>query len=121
MLAHALERGVLVITLTTDVDISERSGVCAGIARLVGAYAPLPVVVDLAMPVVGPAAVSAVVRAHRECVRLGVPMCAATAGAAARRLLRANVDTSDVPLGVYARAGDAVTAMAAAAIGSGSA
>ncbi|MGW2117392.1 hypothetical protein [Streptomyces zhihengii] len=119
MLTHTLENGVLVISLPADVGIGDRSALSTGIARLVGAYAPAPVVVELDTPAVAAAAVSAVVRAHRMCARLGVPMCVATSGAAARRLIQANSDTSGTPLGVHATTAEAVAALSAGAARSG--
>lgn len=112
MLPHTFENGVLVVALPADVGVGDRSALSTGIARLAGAHAPAPVVVEIDTPADGAAAVSAVVRAHRMCARLGVAMCVATPGAATRRLLQANSDTSAAPLGVHASTAAAVAAVA---------
>ncbi|MEU1894093.1 hypothetical protein [Streptomyces pristinaespiralis] len=114
MLIHAVDRGVLVVTIRVDIDITARAVTAENIARLVRCHLPLPVVIVLAAPVVGAATLSAVLRVHRACSGLRVPLAVATPSAAARRMLRASADPSRFPLGVFAAADSAIAAAAAA-------
>ncbi|MFF5255938.1 hypothetical protein ACFY4K_28365 [Streptomyces leeuwenhoekii] len=115
MLSHALERGVLVITVPSDPGIDGRALLLEKIDDLVRAHRPAPVVIVLDEPAAQGAAVSVVLRAHRLCGRLGVPLSVATQSAPARRLLEAGADTGGTRLVVHARADTAVTAAAFAA------
>ncbi|MGW7358466.1 hypothetical protein ACWGI0_18005, partial [Streptomyces sp. NPDC054802] len=73
MLVHAVDQGVLVVTVGVDIDISSRAYAVQDIARLVRSHLPLPVVLVLAAPVVSAATLSAVLRVHRMCSGLQVP------------------------------------------------
>ncbi|MFF3287056.1 hypothetical protein [Streptomyces sp. NPDC003023] len=117
MLTHAVDRGVLVVTtgVDIDIDISNRAFVAQNIARLVRSHLPLPVVLVLAAPVVSSAALSAVLRVHRMCSGLGVPLAVVTPSAAARLVLRASGGTTRFPLGVFAAAESAITAVSTTA------
>ncbi|CAL9338790.1 hypothetical protein SUDANB58_00222 [Streptomyces sp. enrichment culture] len=115
MLSHALERGVLVITVPSDPGVDGRAPLLERIGGLVRAHRPAPVVIVLDEPAATGAAVSVVLRAHRLCSALGVLMSVATHSAPTRRLLEANADTSGTRLVIHARADTAVTAAAFAA------
>ncbi|MFF8845391.1 hypothetical protein ACF08N_22155 [Streptomyces sp. NPDC015127] len=112
MLHHRIERGVLVITMRDEVDLGHRVAVAHGIADLVRAHVPAPVVIVLEDPVVRAATLSAVLRAHLMCGGLDVLMAVVTPSAPARRLLEANADAGGTRLVVFARTGQAVDAMA---------
>ncbi|MFB6553366.1 hypothetical protein [Streptomyces sp. NPDC056405] len=109
MLSHTLEHGVLVITVDQDPGIDGRATLTTHITNLVDAHQPTPVVIVLTERAAGHAAVSAVLRAHQWCVRLGVLMCVVTHSAPVRRLLENNSDTSGPRLVVHARVDTAIT------------
>ncbi|MGM0357253.1 hypothetical protein [Streptomyces sp. ECR3] len=115
MLSHALERGVLVLTVHRDPGPTGRAALAAEIGNLVHAYRPRPVVVVLEEPAAGPATVGAVLRAHRLCSGLGVLMSASAHSAPARRLLEEGADTGGCRLVVHARRDTAIAAAFAAA------
>ncbi|MFC7894366.1 hypothetical protein [Streptomyces sp. NPDC057381] len=116
MLSHTLEHGVLVITLDQDPGIDGRAALTTHITNLVDAHKPTPVVIVLTDRAGGPAAVSAVLRAHQWCGRLGVLMSVVTHSAPVRRLLDDNTDASGPRLVVHARVDTAIsTAFTAAA------
>ncbi|GGW52838.1 hypothetical protein [Streptomyces xantholiticus] len=110
MLVHAVDRGVLVVTVRVDIDISTRAYAVQAIARLVRSHLPLPVVLVLAAPVVSAATLSAALRVHRLCSGLQVPLAVVTPSGAARRILRASADSTRFPLGVFAATESAVAA-----------
>jgi hypothetical protein len=110
MLVHAVDRGVLVITVRVDIDISSRACAVQDITRLVRSHLPLPVVLVLASPVVSAATLSAVLRVHHVCGGLRVPLAVVTTSGAARRVLRASAEPTRFPLGVFAVAESAVAA-----------
>ncbi|MGW7194676.1 hypothetical protein [Streptomyces chryseus] len=109
MLSHTIEQGVLVITVRRDPGISGRARVSETISDLVHAHRPAPVVVVLDEAAAGPAAVSAVLRAHRMCSHLGILMSIATHSAAARRLLETNTYTDSHRPVIHARTDTAIT------------
>ncbi|MFG3373937.1 MULTISPECIES: STAS domain-containing protein [Streptomyces] len=116
MLSHSLERGVLVITVHQDPGIDGRAALTTYITNLVDAHQPTPVVIVLTEPAGDHAAVSAVLRAHQWCGRLGVLMSVVTHSAPVRRLLEDNADTTGPRLVVHARVDTAIsTAFTAAA------
>lgn len=114
MLLHAVDRGVLVVTVDVDLDITNRATTAQDIARLVRSHPSLPVVLVLAAPVVSAATLSAVLRVHRICSGMHVPLAVVTPSGAARRILRASADTGRFPLAVFAATESAVAATAAA-------
>ncbi|WP_030419313.1 hypothetical protein VM636_28845 [Streptomyces sp. SCSIO 75703] len=116
MLSHTLQHGVLVIKVDRDPGIDGRAALATHITRLVDAHHPRPVVIVLTEPAAGNAAVSAVLRAHQWCGRLGVLMSVVAHSAPVRRLLENNADSSGPRLVVHARVDTAIsTAFAAAA------
>ncbi|MFA3872947.1 hypothetical protein ACSLFT_34890 (plasmid) [Streptomyces sp. G6] len=114
MLSHALEQGVLVITVYGETRIDGRARLLAKIGDLIHAYKPTPVVIVLDDSEAGGVMTSLVVRAHCMCSSLGVLMSVATHSAPMRRLLEASAD-SDTHLVIHARADIAVSAAALAA------
>ncbi|MFI2413833.1 hypothetical protein [Streptomyces sp. NPDC018947] len=110
MLSHTLEHGVLVITVDQDPGIAGRAALSTHITNLVDAHQPTPVVIVLTEDASSGAAVSAVLRAHQWCSRLGVLMSVVTHSAPVRRLLENNADSSAGPrLVVHARVDTAIT------------
>ncbi|MGW7051045.1 hypothetical protein [Streptomyces sp. NPDC054887] len=109
MLSHTIEQGVLVITVLRDPGISGRAAVSETISELVHAHRSRPVVIVLDDGAAGPAAVSAVLRAHRMCGHLGILMSIATHSAAARRLLESNAHTEGSRPVIHARTDTAIT------------
>ncbi|WP_431987622.1 hypothetical protein [Streptomyces parvulus] len=109
MLSHTLEHGVLVITVDRDPGIDGRAALTTHITNLVDVHQPTPVVIVLTEGADGHAAVSAVLRAHQWCGRLGVLMSAVTHSAPVRRLLENNADTTGTRLVVHARVDTAIT------------
>lgn len=110
MLSHRLDRGVLVLTVQEDPGIGGRAELVAGITAFVRVYRPAPVLVIIDDRAATPATVSAVLRAHRQCEELGVPMSAATRDAAVRRLLEANAVSGRSRLVVHPHLDTAVSA-----------
>ncbi|GGS67628.1 hypothetical protein AB0E75_29475 [Streptomyces griseoviridis] len=115
MLSYRLDHEVLVITVERDPGIGGRADLANRITDLVDAHRPSPVVVVLADPATGGAAVSAVLRAHQHCGRLGVLMSVVSHSAPLRRLLENNADTRGLRLVVHARADAAIAGSFAAA------
>ncbi|MFF8846529.1 STAS domain-containing protein [Streptomyces sp. NPDC015127] len=107
VLTHTLDRGVLVVTLHGDVMISDRATVSQQLTEVVRSYLPRAVVIELRTSVVSAAALSAVLRAHRQCGQAGVTLSVVATVASARRLLKAGTDGSG--LAVFGRREDAVT------------
>ncbi|MBK3641383.1 hypothetical protein [Streptomyces sp. MBT33] len=115
MVSHRFERGVLVVTVESDPGITRRAVLTTEIGDLIHAYRPTPVVVVLEEAATGAPVVSAVLRAHHMCARLGVLMSVATHGAPARRLLEADADGVSPRLVVHARTDTAIDAAFVAA------
>ncbi|MEV8596233.1 hypothetical protein ACIHFC_32425 [Streptomyces sp. NPDC052013] len=115
MLSHALEQGVLVLSIHHDPGVDGRAALLTEISDLVHAFNPAPVVIILEDQAATGAALSVVLRAHQVCSSLGIVMSVATHSALARRLLEANADTSGIRLVIHARTDTAVTTAYAAA------
>ncbi|WP_320781840.1 hypothetical protein [Streptomyces sp. CRN 30] len=115
MLSYRLDHAVLVITVERDPGIGGRADLANRITDLVDAHRPRPVVVVLSDEAAGGAAVSAVLRAHQFCARLGILMSVVTHSAPLRRMLENNADTRGLRLVVHARTDTAVTSSFAAA------
>ncbi|GAA4798599.1 hypothetical protein [Streptomyces ziwulingensis] len=116
MLSYCLKHEVLVITVDQDPGIDGRAELANRIADVVDAHRTSPVVVELTDEAAGGAAVSAVLRAHQLCSRLGILMSVVTHSAPVRRMLENNADTRGARLVVHARTDTAIsTAFAAAA------
>ncbi|GHB58377.1 hypothetical protein GCM10010377_56670 [Streptomyces viridiviolaceus] len=116
MLSHTLEHGVLVITVDQDPGIDGRAALSTHITGLVDAHRPAPVVIVIGDQAASDAAVSAVLRAHQWCARLGILMCVVAHSAPLRRLLENGAETSGPRLVVHARVDTAIaTAFTAAA------
>ncbi|MBD0418460.1 hypothetical protein H0H10_04630 [Streptomyces sp. TRM S81-3] len=116
MLSHTLEQGVLVITVDQDPGIDGRAALATEITNLVDAHRPAPVVIVLGEQAASNATVSAVLRAHQWCGRLGILMCVVTQSAPLRRLLENNAGTFGPGPVVHAQVDAAIaTAFTAAA------
>jgi hypothetical protein len=115
MLSYRLEHEVLVITVEEDPGIGGRAALASRITDLVDAHRPSPVVVVIGERAAGSAAVSAVLRAHQFCGRLGVLMSVVTHSAPLRRLLAADADSRGLRLVVHARMDTAISSSFAAA------
>ncbi|MFR0357291.1 hypothetical protein [Streptomyces sediminimaris] len=115
MLSHALEHGVLVITVRRDPGIGGRALLAREIGGLVRAHRPRPVVVVLDEPATSGPAVSAILRVHRICRSLGVLLSVASHSAPTRRLLEAKADTGGTRLVIHARTDTAIAAAFTAA------
>ncbi|MFD4573342.1 hypothetical protein ACFWNK_12845 [Streptomyces sp. NPDC058417] len=94
MLSHALEGGVLVVTVHGPPGAEGPDRLAADISALVLAHRPMPVVVVLEASGTGGAAVDAVIQAHRFCASSGVLMSVVSHRAADRRLLEAGTATA---------------------------
>ncbi|MFP1629743.1 STAS domain-containing protein [Streptomyces sp. 5K101] len=88
VLTHTLDRGVLVVTLHGDVVISDRATVSQQLAEVVRSHLPRAVVIELRTSVISAAALSAVLRAHRQCGQAGMTLSAVATVASARRPAR---------------------------------
>jgi hypothetical protein len=115
MLSHVLERGVLVVTVHQDPGVTRRTELATRICSLMQAYRPAPVVIILADVAATSASVSAVLRSHRLCGRLGTLMSVATHSAPARRLLEANADSGSPRLVIHSRIDIAISTATTAA------
>ncbi|WP_235193091.1 hypothetical protein [Streptomyces viridochromogenes] len=113
IVSHTAEHGVLVITVHRDPGIAERASLVAEISSLARAHRPAPVVIILEEPVTTGPAVSAVLRTHHMCNRLGVFMSVATHSAPARRMLETRADTSGSRIVIHARIDTAIDAACA--------
>ncbi|MDA5280260.1 MULTISPECIES: STAS domain-containing protein [unclassified Streptomyces] len=81
------DSGVLIIRLRADLDIGGRATAAWEIDDLLTAHRASPVVLELSGTSVSPAAVSTVVRAHRNCADAGVPLAVVASGPEDRRAL----------------------------------
>jgi hypothetical protein len=115
MLSHVLECGVLVVTVHQDPGTARRTELATRICSLVQAYRPAPVVIILDDPAATSSSVTAVLRAHLLCGRLGTLMSVATHRAPARRLLEANADIGSPRLVIHPRIDIAISAATTAA------
>ncbi|WP_435278877.1 hypothetical protein [Streptomyces sp. 1222.5] len=116
MVSHALDQGVLVVTVHDDPGSDGRAVLLARISDLVKGRAPTSLVLVLDGPAAADSAVGVVLRVHRLCNRLGLVMSVATHSAPVRRLLEADADTDigGTRLVVLARADTALQLTAAA-------
>ncbi|MFE2297046.1 hypothetical protein ACFXAW_02480 [Streptomyces sp. NPDC059445] len=107
MVTHSLERGVLVLTLDDAPGSQDEDDIPGRISDLVHAHDPRPVVIVLGGNPPA-AATSAVLRAHRMCGDLGVPMSVATHSAPVRRRLQTQAPVLGARLVVHARTDTAI-------------
>ncbi|MGQ4346420.1 hypothetical protein [Streptomyces sp. SAS_275] len=114
MLSHALESGVLVLTVEDDSG-PRNEDLAALISDLIHVHAPTPAVVVLGRTVTG-AVIEAIAEAHHRCRHLRTLMSVATPSAPARRALQGRATADGGGLVVHARADTAIaTACATAA------
>ena len=103
---HALENGVLVLTLDDDPGHTVQTILAALISDLVHVHAPTPVVIVLgAVAAAAPPVIDAVLRAHRMCSRLDVLMSVATPSAPARRALETQAPAHGASLVIHRGSG----------------
>ncbi|MFF0201404.1 hypothetical protein [Streptomyces sp. NPDC005017] len=88
--SHSLDGDTLHVTLRHSLDIATRAAAALEIEALVHAHRPRQVVVQVPAGEPTPATLSTVLRAHRMCAGLGVPLTLADAGTAMQRLFAAN-------------------------------
>ncbi|MFE9445249.1 hypothetical protein ACFYO2_41280 [Streptomyces sp. NPDC006602] len=112
MISHALEQGVLVITVHNDPGICRRADLLRQISDLVRAHKPDALVIVLDDPAATEAAVSVVVRVPALQRPWGLDV-RCHPERPARRLLEANADTRGTRLVIHARADIAVATAAA--------
>ncbi len=110
MLSHMVEHGVLVVTVRHDPGVAGRAQLSELISDLVHAHRPSPVVIVLGEQAIGLPAVSAVLRAHRMCSQLGIPMSVVTDSAAVSHLFEANAYIDGNRLIIHSRKDTATTA-----------
>ncbi|MFF3020164.1 hypothetical protein [Streptomyces sp. NPDC057939] len=96
----------LVVQVLSPVGPDHRAARTREIDRLVGAYAPTVLVIELLPEAATTAAVSAVLRLQRHGGELRIPVAVATRVGAVRHLIRAN--SPSMP--VHAEVGDALWA-----------
>ncbi|MET9324431.1 STAS domain-containing protein [Streptomyces sp. NPDC003038] len=89
MLTHAVDQGVLVISLHSPIDIGNRAATALEIGRLLHAHRADYVVLELAGCPASAAAISVVHRAHRLCAAVGASLAVVTPTDESRRLLGA--------------------------------
>ncbi|MFG2452907.1 hypothetical protein ACGFSG_26370 [Streptomyces sp. NPDC048512] len=103
-----MENGVLVLAPQDGLRAEAADTLAALIADPVEVHAPMPAVIVVGAGT-NPAAVDAVVRAHRMCRPTGVLLSVAAACASTRRLLRARAAEGGRNLVVHARTDIAIT------------
>lgn len=74
MLLHAVEDGVLHVTLPCDLEVTTRAAATLETQALVYAHRPRLVRVQLDGTDPSPASLSTLARARRTCERLGIPL-----------------------------------------------
>ncbi|MER5965098.1 hypothetical protein [Streptomyces sp. NPDC002057] len=92
LITHAVRQHVLHVTLLRDLDVTNRAAAALQVQALVQTHRPTRVVI--AVPTVDPtpATLSALARAHRMCLSLGIPLALSGASARTRRLLDATAE-----------------------------
>ncbi|WP_435272598.1 hypothetical protein [Streptomyces parvulus] len=110
MLSHSLDHAVLALTVHRSPGIAGRAELVSRIEGLIHGYKPGLVVITLEEAANENAAVSVVLRAHRICNDLGIPMSAVTGSASVRRVLEASAETGGRLLTVHPHADAAVAA-----------
>ncbi|MFG2453926.1 hypothetical protein [Streptomyces sp. M41(2017)] len=114
MLSHALESGVLVLTVG-DCSGPRTEDLAALISDLIHVHAPAPAVIVLGHTVTG-TVIEAIAEAQRRCRHLRTLISVATPSAPARRALQGRATAVGGGLVVHARADTAIaTACATAA------
>jgi hypothetical protein len=113
MLSHALENGVLVLTVEEDSGPRDKDR-AALISDLIHVHAPAPAVIVLGNGTTD-AMIEAVVEAHHRCRHLQTLISVATPSAPARRALQGRAAAEGGGLVVHARADTAISTACATA------
>ncbi|MFG2794869.1 hypothetical protein [Streptomyces sp. NPDC048419] len=91
LISYRVEGDVLQVTLHRNLDITSRAAAAQEIEALVHACRPRRVTVKVPAGQPAPATLSAILRAHRTCKNLGIPLDLAGASTAVQRLFRTNI------------------------------
>ncbi|MEU0404780.1 hypothetical protein ABZ318_32105 [Streptomyces sp. NPDC006197] len=90
LISHAVRHDALHVTLHRDLDVTNRAAAALRIEALVQEHRPARVVIVVPSADPSPATFSALARAHRMCVGLGVPLTLSGANDRTRRFLEAD-------------------------------
>ncbi|MFF1360254.1 hypothetical protein [Streptomyces sp. NPDC058297] len=91
LISHSVDGDALHVTLHHSVDVTTRAAAAVEIEALVHAHRPRRVTVQVSAGEPTPATLSVVVRAHRMCKSLDIPLSLTGATTAAQRLFTANI------------------------------
>jgi predicted TIM-barrel fold metal-dependent hydrolase len=90
LISHGVDGDTLRVTLHHSVDVHTRSAAAAEIEALVHTHRPRRVTVQVPAGEPTPATLSVVVRAHRMCKNLDIPLSLTGATTAAQHLFATN-------------------------------
>ncbi|MFD7781014.1 hypothetical protein [Streptomyces sp. NPDC059753] len=90
LISHSVDAATLHVTLHHSIDVHTRAAVAEEIEALVHTHRPRRVNVQVPAGEPTPATLSVVVRAHRMCKGLDIPLSLTGATTAAQRLFTAN-------------------------------
>ncbi|MGW6483040.1 hypothetical protein ACWGDS_35155 [Streptomyces sp. NPDC055059] len=90
LISHSVDGDTLHVTLHHSVDVKTRAAAVVEIEALVHTHTPGRVTVQVPAGEPTPATLSVVVRAHRMCKSLDIPLSLSGATTAAQRLFSAN-------------------------------
>ncbi|MFH8737980.1 hypothetical protein [Streptomyces sp. NPDC017964] len=90
LISHGVDGDALHVTLHHNVDVNTRAAAAAEIEALVHTHTPRRVTVQVPAGEPTPATLSVVVRAHRTCKSLDIPLSLTGATTAAQRLFATN-------------------------------
>ncbi|RFC71047.1 hypothetical protein [Streptomyces sp. AcE210] len=90
LISHSVEGDTLRLTLHHSVDVHTRAAAAAEVEALVHTHRPRHVTVQAPAGEPTPATLSVVVRAHRMCKSLDIPLSLTGATTATQRLFTAN-------------------------------
>ncbi|WP_405785198.1 hypothetical protein OG512_47860 [Streptomyces sp. NBC_01378] len=90
LISHSVDGDTLRVTLHPSVDVNTRTAAAVEIETLVHTHTPRRVTVQVPTGEPTPATLSVVVRAHRMCKSLDIPLSLTGATTAAQRLFTAN-------------------------------
>jgi hypothetical protein len=91
LISHSVDGDALHVTLHHNVDVTTRAAAAVEIEALIHAHRPRRVTVQVTAGEPTPAMLSVVVRAHRMCKSLDIPLSLTGATTAAQRLFTANI------------------------------
>ncbi|MET7543973.1 hypothetical protein [Streptomyces sp. NPDC005507] len=90
LISHRVDGDTLHVTLHHNLDVNTRAAAAVEIEALVHTHTPRRVTVQVPAGEPTPATLSVVVRAHRMCKSLDIPLSLTGATTAAQRLFTAN-------------------------------